>query len=410
MGGLIVVSLLAPTPLIAADQPSSSQCTCHGAANWIYLQATNICFHTADSENRSICGNAALLQTLEAIEKDSKAALEAAKQKKAKQQGNTVNIPWMLGFGPDPYGYVQHENDDGSRATGLPLGTSRSTASETTYAGGGAALPFDLTNALNLGAGQQLKAGGIFNYESQDRDFNDVAALRTLGLTGQGGVDRDDYTVGGFVRYDFGRSYIGALGTGSWGNGNYADPFTQSGGDFDTNGYLFAGAIAHSFALSGAPSWTGGSGVALDFNAYAGAYKDQVDGFAERGGLRWGAEELTYGFVGGEAKLSARSQGERFVWIPYVAVNLVQDFDYSHTLKVPEQPGVSAFTVHFDDGETYWAGRLGLDVVAPSGLQFGIDGWAGASDDLDNVGGRAYFVYPFGAAHSASVAPPQPIK
>lgn len=264
-------------------------------------------------------------------------------------------------------------------------------------------LPLSSSNTFKLGQGQTIRIGGFFNYEHQDTDYGSTPDARALGFTSVASASKNIYTGGGFLRYDFGKSYLGALANGDWGDGDFTDKVAGAKGDFDSEGYLAAFAAGHAFAL--------GEKTGLEVIGWVGAYEDRIDGFKQSDGFVWGDEVYRYGLVGGEAKLSVALGGGNLTWIPFVSGIVSQDFGRTHKINIPAQDALPAEVLHFQDAETFWGGRFGVDVVSASGWRFGANGWAGATDDLDDVGGRAYVVFPLGGWHSASAAPPpEPIK
>jgi hypothetical protein len=441
----VLAAYFSTTPAMAADPGSDPNCRCPFNT---FKTSSGQCFDNSTKQPVGMCitvgkDNLISKEQLEDVFEQERQRLKAraeAAQKTAKTgltpaeaNATAVKMFFVGTTAGDPYGYVGGTRDNGTSVTSSTgTVTGQSINSDTTYGGAGEIVPFDLSNAVGLAPGQKLPVGAFFDYQARNMDYATTPGLRALGISTVGSTDRNIYTTGGLARYDFGMSWIAGFGSGSWGDGDFTDKAQGSKGSFDSGGYLFAGAGGHTFTLAdrvkyanavasanGPREAIGGHSVLLDLYGYVGAYNDEVGGFQERNGFRFGTEVNRFGFVGGEAKLSAPLYGGRFVWTPFAAVTFVQEFDRTHTLNVPAQtlqgtaPGANvnlpADTIHFDDAQTYWGGRFGLDVLAANGITFGVNGWAGATADIDEVGGRAYIAIPFGAWHSASAAA-KPIK
>ena len=135
--------------------------------------------------------------------------------------------------------------------------------------------------------------------------------------------------------------------------------------------------------------------MGLDVSGHIGYSDGQINGFTDSTGFVFGAATAKYDDIGARAKLFAVIPNSSFVWMPYVAATLDQEFGFSENVNMPIQaalPNGDLFSVQ--EAQTFWGAELGLDTQGPNGWTVGVKGFYQASADINYVGGTAYVKIP----------------
>jgi hypothetical protein len=251
------------------------------------------------------------------------------------------------------------------------------------------------------GDSQRLTVGAYF-------DFNSIRANYDA-LTPGASFQRDLYSAGTNIAYDYNRSYLRAKVGGLWGDGTTTD--TTARGSFNSTGYQASLTGGHVFPLYDTRTFasrqlyvkavptdakpTGGYFVGLDLSGTVATYHETIGSFTDSSGFINGAENLTTWTVGTRAKLYADILNNGLVWTPYVSVGVNQQVDYSHTLALVAQAGQAADTLQFAaPGQTYGIFQTGFSVLDQRGIRYGIDASYYRSSGVEGASGRAYVRFP----------------
>jgi hypothetical protein len=318
-------------------------------------------------------------------------------------------LSWLYGLDPadDPFIDVARIRDKGAAitsASGTFIG--QTVSSRTTDIGAGGAAFWNGSKTFDLGANQRLLIGGIFRFDSLQRTFDNDPLAPAVGSAAS--ERRDLYTFAGMFCYYAGSAYVGAAFGGNWGHGDWADHVAGATGNFKSHGYLTTATIGNVFTLidtRSAPSRvlptkesarqaSGGYALQLDVDAHIAYAKDQIGGFADSSGFVWGDEQVRYWAAGGRARLFMTVPSGRLVWTSYVAGTIDSEFSFSHTLNIPAQTMQIPDTIFYGGAQTFWGGRLGVDVLDLSGIRFGAEGYFQQSSQYQIAGGQAYVRFP----------------
>lgn len=274
------------------------------------------------------------------------------------------------------------------------------------YGGGGMSGIVD-ASAL-VGANQSLKFLGFFHYTREDVGYGPDAATLALGLAGGSGtVQNNTYTFGTGLRYEFGASYLNAGGDFKFGDGTEYHSADGSSGKFSSNGYAGGATLGHVFTLwkvgpaAATPAYT----IGLDLSGHLGYFNDWDHGFTDSSGFTFGTERISYGDVGGRARLFAQVASYGLTWRPYIAATIDQRFGFSHTFNLPSQAALpTGDLVTFGQAQTFLGAQLGVDVLTARGWTVGVKGFFAASTDANIAGGSIYLKIPFGEPAPVTVA------
>ena len=280
-------------------------------------------------------------------------------------------------------------------ASGTINGTSQ--GSRTTDVSGFADGHVNASKLFNLSGNQTLTVGGFFNYDAQSINFGAPTAI-----SGATSAYRNIYTLGAAANYSAWNTYFGVGIAGEAGNGDINGGGVT--GNFNSQGYVAAGYVGHVFNLLGAPIPNTSPGmitkavarqsdtysVYLDLKGSLGYVNDQINGFTDSLGNVRGAEQISYGDAGGQAKLiwQLPRGASRVTWAPYIAGTIDQQFGYSHSLAIPGDQ------LNFGSAQTFGGVKIGVDAFDISGIRFGAQAYYRQSQEYQVVGGMAYVKFP----------------
>jgi hypothetical protein len=295
-------------------------------------------------------------------------------------------------------------------SAGLFAGTTTPSFRAAT-ASGGLTASYDVSRMMPTN--QTLLFRGFFDY---------AAANVTLGATpglpaaSSGSLNINSYTFGGGVRYGFGANYIQASAAGTTGNGTEFQAIDGSTGSFNTSGYWTDVKVGRTFLLANTirtaysalpakapPKATGGYVVGLDLSGHLGYADSRIGGFTDSTGFILGNSDTRYWDSGLKAKLFLLTRVGQYLWSPYVAATVDQQFGYSSNLFIPNQaafPGGD--TIGLLTAQTFWGAQAGLDVRAANGWTVGVRGFYRASSDTTTAGGTAYLRIPLNPVQPVS--------
>jgi hypothetical protein len=242
---------------------------------------------------------------------------------------------------------------------------------------------------------------GLFSYQ------RDALTLTSLaGVANPASAQNNTYGFAGAALYTVGQTYlIGSAGY-NFGNGSETLNVNGSTGSFDTSGYWADLKLGHVFFLlntitSGTlpakapPQPVVGYALGLDLGGHIGYSDTRVSGFADSTGFVFGAGTTRYGDIGARAKLFAVIPNSGFIWMPYVAATIDQEFGFSSTANIPVQAALpTGDSLSFQQALTFSGVELGLDTRAPNGWMLGLKGFYQASTDVNLAGGAAYLKIP----------------
>ena len=306
----------------------------------------------------------------------------------------------------DPFIDVTTTRDRGnqfSSTTGALTG--QTVGSRTTNVGGGGDGRFNFVQHFDTGANQILTIGALFRYDSLRTTFD---ADPLVGTGSAASIRRDLFTAAGLFRYDIGNAYFGAGVAGSFGSGNWTDNVAAASANFRSHGFMAGGRVGYVFNLvntrgSGSrpamhtkapPKPVDGYTLNLSVSSSLGYAQDNIGGFTDSSGFAWGNEQLRYWKAGAQAMLYANIHRNGYKWTPFAAATVDGQFGFSHTLDIPAQAGTTADTVLYGSPQTFWGGRLGLDITNPTGWNYGVEGSYSQSAQYQILGGRAYVRMP----------------
>jgi hypothetical protein len=321
-------------------------------------------------------------------------------------------------FADDPFvNFTSIRDSGGSVSSASGTISGQGPASHSTDVGGGAIGTYNGWNkTFNLTANQSLVVGGQFSYDSLRTTFG--ASPLVPGFASLGSNNEDIYRLNGGLAYYAGSLYFGGTVGGDWGRGNQTNVATGGTGGYGIYGYQTGAFLGNVFTLYGSPGNPAnpsnsplttkalpakappqpappGYALQLDLGAHATYLTDQADGFTDSAGFIWGAEQLHYWDVGGQARLFATIPDGRLTWTPYVTATLDQQLGYSDALALPAQPGQIADTIFFGAPQTFWGAHIGLYAQDVSGIGVGIRGIYQESSEFQILGGQAYIRYVF---------------
>jgi len=305
-------------------------------------------------------------------------------------------------------GAVMRSNGFSATDSAGILGPGTTTPSITDVSGsGGITGSYDASRFLPTNQG--LKFVGFFNYRRDNiSSATPAAAFGALGVTSSGSTAMNNYTFGGSFFYNVNSTYLAGVAALNFDNGSD----TSSDGTTDTfNGHGYAAdlRIGKVFVLlntisSGNPGMPtkappkpadGGYALGLDVSGHLGYSNQQIDGYTDSSGFINGADLTRFGDIGGQVKLFALIPKSGFVWMPYVAGTVDQQFGFSSTGNIPSQPALpGGDVISLQAAPTFWGTQLGLDVQGPNGWIVGANGFYQASADTNIIGGSVHASIP----------------
>lgn len=308
---------------------------------------------------------------------------------------------------PDPFIDTTNTNDRGIRGTSAATGmVGAPIGSHTTDVGGGGNGNFNYTKSFSPGVGQTFTIGALVRYNSLRTSFDD-GAFTAIPQTAHQNV----YTAAGIARYQVGNTYLAGYVAGDWGTGDVSGSVTT--GHFSSQGSQEGVSLGHVFSLfdppaqgsssllptKAPPKGTAGSPLSalqLDVSANVGYATDTVNAFTDNTGFAWGDETMKYWQAGGQATLFERLLYAGYAITPFAGVGVESQFDFSHTLGIPNQPtfAVTADTISLGSAQTFWTERLGVNVTDPNGWQYSVEGFYSESSEYRTLGVRAGFHMP----------------
>ncbi len=305
----------------------------------------------------------------------------------------------------DPFIDFTTIRDKGASATSTSgTFTNQAVGSRTTDVGGGANASYNASKTFNLAANQRLMVGANFRYDSSNTTYD--ASPLAPGLASAGSNHQSVYTLSAAAGYMINSAYVAAIIDGRWGHGSETDNVAGATGDYGMRGYSTDLFIGNTFTLfdsrtapsprmptKAPPKQTDGYAVLLDLRGHLRYDKDQNNGFTDSTGFMWGAEQEHNWTTGGQAKLSIVAPRQGWIWTPFVAANVDQQFGFSHTFDIPVQTAQVAHTIHFGGPQTFLGASAGIDVRQPSGWDFGVKGFYQKSAEFRIAGGQAYVRY-----------------
>jgi hypothetical protein len=273
--------------------------------------------------------------------------------------------------------------------------------------GGGITGSYDASRFLPTNQG--LKFAGFFNYGIDNiSSATPAAAFGALGVASSGSTAINNYTFGGSFFYNNNSMYLAGVAALNFDHGS--DTFTGGTTDsFNGHGYAADLRIGKVFLLlntispgepgmlTKAPPKAAGGGYALglDVSGHLGHSNQQIDGYTDSSGFINGADVTRFWDTGGQVKLFAIIPKSGFVWTPYVAGTVDQQFGFSSTGYIPNQPALpGGDVVSLQAAPTFWGTQLGLDVTVPNGWIGGVNGFYQASADTNITGGSAHVRIP----------------
>jgi hypothetical protein len=175
-----------------------------------------------------------------------------------------------------------------------------------------------------------------------------------------------------------------------FGDGDLKNNLSGGKGDFDSQHYFTDARLGKTFVLTDKPD----RGLGLDLSVNGG-YTTGTDGsFTDSAGLRYGTEDLHYGYIGGRARLFAVLPDRNVLWVPFISGTVDVQLGFDHTLKVPTQALIPKDTLTFQQEQTFWGGDVGVDFFTAGGLKGGIRGFYTGNSDINAGGGWAYLKVP----------------
>lgn len=251
---------------------------------------------------------------------------------------------------------------------------------------------------------QQLSFSGLFSYGRSNLTLTSIA-----GLADAASARTETYSFGFVGFYRTGQTYVIGSGGFDFGNGNETLNLNGSTGSFSTNGYWADVKLGHVFWLldtivgggsrampmKAPPQPLGGYALGLDVSGHIGYNGARVSGFTDSSGFIFGETTARYGDIGGRAKLYAVVPDGGFLWMPYVAATIDQEFSFSSTASIPVQAALpSGDSLSFQQALTFWGTEVGVDTRVPNGWKLGLKGFYQASADVNFAGGAAYLKIP----------------
>jgi hypothetical protein len=309
----------------------------------------------------------------------------------------------------DPYLLGSRMRDSGREvrsASGTVVGVTGDTHTNVLAGGGHGA--YNFSRAFNLEGDQRLSIGGLGRYSTLHRSYG--RGPNTIGNPAS--LDRDLYSLGGFLRFDSGATYAIGLAVGHWGDGTITDHTLASTGRFDTRGATAGVVVGRVFTLSKsvadarprpiakARPPAPGPTVKLDASLFAGYTSDISEGFTDSAGFVTGEERLRFWTAGARAKLFATIPDGLWTWTPFVAAVLERQLNFSHTLSLPTD------TIFFDQARTFVSAETGVELMSPAGVRYGVTGYYRGSSISDELGGSAYIRAPIAVLLGGLGLPP----
>ena len=256
-----------------------------------------------------------------------------------------------------------------------------------------------------LPTNQDLLFNGFFRY---GRDDITLGAITGFPAASAGSLQTDTYTFGGSFRYKINTMYLGGGAVFDFGHGNETINVDSSTGSFNIHGYSTDFWLGNVFMLLNTitsgnpgmptkappkPAW--GYAVGLDVSGHLRYNNQGTDGFTDSTGFIFGTGQTRYGDVGGRVKLFAIIPNNGWLWMPYVAGTVDQQFGFSSSLNIPNQAALAGGDLlSLQEAQTFLGTELGIDVHGPNGWTVGAKGFYQASTDTNIVGGRAFIKIP----------------
>jgi hypothetical protein len=322
--------------------------------------------------------------------------------------------PDLTSWGVNGGGAVLHS--DGFRMTDSAGAFTPGTLGPSTRdvsGGGGINGTFDATRFFGLPTGQSLTLKGFFEYDNDDAQFGLAPGVGALAVGNGGSINSDNYTFGATALYTFGTSYLGGMGTYSFGHANETNTVTTSTGTYSTSGYSVDARLGHVFTLmntSGStnpgtmptkapPKPVSGTFVGLDLSAHIGDFEGRNDGFIDSTAFIFGSAESQFGDIGGRARLVAVTSSSGVVWMPYISGTVDQNFSVSNVQNIPNQVAFAGGdVVTATTAKTFWGTDFGVSALTPGGWSLGVKGFYETSSDTNIIGGMVSLKIPFNYA------------
>ena len=374
---------------VAAWAITAAQCT--GGGGFVSI---NVCVGGAFSGQTITGGSNSSLDDRTMSRSEQTADDESEAEDKASEDAD--KDPW-IGFTS-----IRDKGSSLSSASGAVTGTNFS--SHTSEVSAGADMAFNQSKAFNLAADQRLVLGVSFRYDSLHSTYNASAAVPGIGTAGT--MAENLYNFSGTAAYRAGNLYFGEILRGAFGNGSLNNNLAGSTGRFDVSQFSSDSFVGKVFTLfdsrttrnpalptKAPPKPIDGYAVQLDLRAHL-IYGNSWDGgFTDTTGFVSGAEQYHSWTAGGVAQLSAIIPKGDLTWTPFVAATFDQQFGYSDSLGIPNQPGQTADTINFGGPQTFLGVRAGVDVRQVPGWDLGVQGFYKESSEFRIAGGLAFLRY-----------------
>lgn len=313
----------------------------------------------------------------------------------------------------DPFVDFQILRDKGVTISDTAGTFTGSIPSKTTDVGGGVAGSFNLSQQFDLAANQTLSFNGQFRYDSLKTTLGASALFPGVGSPGSG--TGNFYTFGGQFVYRAGNTFFGVGGGGVWGSLSTINSVTAATANFGTHEYFVQMLGGQLFTLFDSvvtaprsslptvdkapeppPKPIDGYAIHLLLIGHVDYDKLEANSFTDSTGFMSLGSQVSAWSAAADVTLYARIIDGSLTWRPFVTAQVEAQFDYSGWSDVVA-PGLSPDTILFGAPQTFWGGRLGVDVLHASGWDVGIQGIYQQSAEITDVGGQLfvrYFVQP----------------
>jgi opacity protein-like surface antigen len=274
--------------------------------------------------------------------------------------------------------------------------------------GGSVKATLDATRFFDLNANQQLWFGLTGDLHSANMVFS-ASGLTPGGPNAHAASAQSDiYTVTGSANYSINNFYLSGSASFDTSHLDFTNNLSAPGAQGSTNGRGYsldatAGALFPLFSTGGInpatitkapPKTATGYALFLDTSGHIG-YSQESDGaFVDSTGFAYGAQQLSFGDIGAEAKLMAIVPDRSFAWAPFVGVTYDHYLGLQDTFSVPSQTAIAADTFNIVPANNFWGAELGLSLLNSGGATFGVKAFYQASADTQTVGGSAYMKIP----------------
>jgi opacity protein-like surface antigen len=274
--------------------------------------------------------------------------------------------------------------------------------------GGSVKTTLDATRFFDLDANQRLWFGLTGEVNSADT-VSSASALTPGGPNAHAASTRSDiYTVTGSANYSINNFYLSGSASFDTSHLDFTNNLSTPGAQGSTNGRGYsldatAGALFPLFSTGGInpatitkapPKTATGYALFLDTSGHIGYSQQRQDAFTDNTGFAYGAQQLSFGDIGAEARLMAIVPDRGFAWAPFVGVTYDHYLGLQDTFSVPSQTAIAADTFNVVPANNFWGAELGLSLLNSGGTTFGVKAFYQASADTQMVGGSAYMRIP----------------